>query len=75
MSAKKKKAPAKQPSVNLNNVSVFNGIKWEGLGIETLHLTAKGLLTIAELFKAQNVTVEAGIKIVSAPTVTAGGET
>ena len=57
--------PKKAPDILISDVTIFNGIKWEGLGIETLNTTAKALLNITELFKAQNVTVEAGIKIVN----------
>lgn len=60
-----KPKPREAGGINLSNITVFNGIKWEGLGIETLSITAKALLTITELFKAQNVSVEAGIKITS----------
>lgn len=60
----KAKPKGDAPSLEISNVTIFNGIKWEGLGIETLNTVAKGLLTIAELFKAQSVQVEAGIKVV-----------
>ncbi len=52
-------------NTKISNCTIFNGIKWDGLGIETLNTAAKALLNITELFKAQQVTVEAGIKIVT----------
>jgi hypothetical protein len=61
---KKKNPPTHHTSIS--DCSIFCGIKWEGLGIETLNTTAKALLNITELFKAQQVNVEAGIKVVQA---------
>ncbi len=67
MSSKKKQAPKKDPTpqTSLIGNTVFCGIRWDGLGIETLNTTAKALLGIVELFNGQHVTVEAGIKIVN----------
>lgn len=45
----------------------FNGLVWDKSALETVHLVAKGLVNLTELFKSQNVTIDALLKLQGAP--------
>ena len=51
-----------QPQTIISN-NTFTGVHWDAKAIETVEIVAKGLLNLTELFKTQNVTIEALLKI------------
>jgi hypothetical protein len=49
---------------------VFKGVDWDKSVIETVDKVAQGLLNLTELFKSQNINIEAMLKIEQPQTVT-----
>lgn len=54
--------PSSRTSITNNN---FVGVQWDKSSLETINLVAKGLVNLTELFKTQNVEIEALLKITS----------
>jgi len=52
------------PSTHISQCS-FIGVQWDKSSLETINLVAKGLVNLTELFKTQNVEIEALLKITS----------
>ena len=53
-------------SVSISNCN-FELKVWDGKAIETVNDVAKALLNLTELFKSQNVTLEAMVKFEASP--------
>ncbi len=41
----------------------FNGVSWDKSSLEVVSLVAKGLVNLSDLFKSQNVQIDALLKI------------
>lgn len=52
---------AKRKTIISNNT--FQGVVWDAKAIESVNLVAQGLLNLTELFKTQNIEIEAMLKI------------
>lgn len=59
--AKRKKSEAR-PLYSIQNCR-FAAVEWDKAALETLQTVARGLANLTELFKSQNVTVEAMIRV------------
>lgn len=55
----------KQIPESTNSISHCNltAVQWDGKALESVQTVAKGLLNLTELFKSQNINIEAMIKI------------
>jgi len=47
----------------------FYGVKWDGQAIESINNVAKALLNLTELFRAQNIQIDALLKIEPDPSI------
>ena len=60
-----RKKVTKPKSANSTVVShnVFYGIKWDQEALEAVNAVARGLENMSQLFKSQNITIDALLKI------------
>ena len=60
-----RKKTAKSKSANSTVVShnVFYGVKWDQEALEAVNAVARGLENMSQLFKSQNITIDALLKI------------
>jgi hypothetical protein len=47
--------------------SIFCGVHWDGQAIEAVNNTAKALLNLTELFKAQNIHIDCLLRVGETP--------
>lgn len=43
--------------------NTFVGVQWDAQAIESVNMVAKGLLNLTELFRTQNINIEAMLKV------------
>lgn len=48
---------------NIIQGNTFNGVHWDADAVQTVQTVATALLNLTELFKSQNVTIDAMIKV------------
>ena len=53
---------SKEKPISISNCT-FNGIVWDKTTLEVVKTVAQGLLNLTELFKSQNVQIDALLKI------------
>lgn len=66
MATKKKlKKPAPNPEVHNNTVSncEFSAVKWDAQALGSIQTVAQALLNLTELFKIQDIKIDAMIKV------------
>lgn len=69
---KKKSKPlpvSQQPNGSIISNNIFYGVRWDEAAVQSVQTVAEGLRNLSELFKSQNIHVDAMIKIVDNPTV------
>jgi len=48
---------------NVISNNLFQGVVWDGQAIEAINNVAKALLNLTEVFKSQNIQIEALLKV------------
>lgn len=48
---------------NIISGNVFNGVHWDAKATEAVNNVSRSLLNLTELFKSQNITIDAILKI------------
>jgi len=43
--------------------NTFTGVKWDGEAIESINIVARALLNLTEIFKSQEIHIEAMLKV------------
>jgi len=51
-----------EKSITIAN-NTFVGVQWDAQAIEAINTVALGLLNLTEIFKAQNINIEAMVKV------------